>query len=76
MKPTPQEHVELVRLRGTPLEAYFERVLEDTRSKLMNCNDADTIRQLQGAGRSVQEILKYVQEDPRVLQSVNTGKRQ
>lgn len=75
MKPTPQELTELMRLRGSPVESYLARSLEDTRNRLMNCNDADIVKQLQGTGRHTQEILRYIREDLRELPGSQTGKR-
>ena len=75
MKPTPLELAELMRLRGSALETYFAHQLEDVQAKLMNCNDADTVRQLQGAGRMLQDTLNHIRADRDGLRSVTPGKR-
>lgn len=62
MKPTPQEAVELVRLRSnTMLTTYLERSLTEATDSLVTLQDEAQIRVQQGKAQTLRALLKVIQ---------------
>lgn len=61
--PTPEEQRELRQLRGSKVEEFFSRCYTDTADKLVDVDDPDIVRRLQGRARFIDATLKYINQE-------------
>lgn len=63
VKPTPEEKRELQHLRGSRVEDFLSRCYTDTADRLVDVDDPELIRRLQGRARFIDEVLKLIHQE-------------
>ncbi len=61
--PSELEKRELQHLRGSKVEGFLSRCYTDAADKLVDVDDPELIRRLQGRARFIDELLKHIHQE-------------